>query len=95
MPPACAAFVAIKVFQPSFYAREDTRTPTIKGGISVAVNVVALLALFPFIGHVGIAAATSLAAWVNAAMLVIRLITTALQATRCSCAAWRCSPSPA
>jgi len=67
------AFVAIKVFQPSFYAREDTRTPTIQGGISVAVNVVASLALFPFIGHVGIAAATSLAAWVNALMLVIEL----------------------
>ncbi|WP_370675834.1 murein biosynthesis integral membrane protein MurJ [Pleomorphomonas sp. PLEO] len=67
------AFVAIKVFQPSFYAREDTRTPTVQGGISVAVNVVASLALFPFIGHVGIAAATSLAAWVNALMLVIEL----------------------
>jgi putative peptidoglycan lipid II flippase len=68
------AFVAIKVFQPSFYAREDTRTPTIQGGISVVVNIVASLALFPFIGHVGIAAATSLAAWVNAVMLVIELI---------------------
>ncbi|WP_237152744.1 murein biosynthesis integral membrane protein MurJ [Oryzibacter oryziterrae] len=68
------AFVAIKVFQPSFYAREDTKTPTVQGGISVAVNVVASLALFPFIGHVGIAAATSLAAWVNALMLVAVLI---------------------
>jgi putative peptidoglycan lipid II flippase len=68
------AFVAIKVFQPSFYAREDTRTPTIQGGISVAVNVVASLALFPWIGHVGIAAATSLSAWVNAVMLAVVLI---------------------
>lgn len=68
------AFVAIKVFQPSFYAREDTRTPTIQGGISVAVNIAASLALFPFIGHVGIAAATSLSAWVNALMLVGVLI---------------------
>ena len=68
------AFVAIKVFQPSFYAREDTKTPTVQGGISVAVNIVASLALFPFIGHVGIAAATSLSAWVNAVMLVVVLI---------------------
>lgn len=68
------AFVAIKVFQPSFFAREDTRTPTIQGGISVAINVAASLALFPFIGHIGIAAATSLSAWVNALMLVFELI---------------------
>lgn len=68
------AFVAIKVFQPSFYAREDTRTPMIQGGVSVAVNIAASLALFPFFGHVGIAAATSLAAWVNAVMLIAVLV---------------------
>jgi putative peptidoglycan lipid II flippase len=68
------AFVAIKVFQPAYFAREDTRTPTIQAGISVAVNVAGSLALFPFFGHVGIAAATSLAALVNAAMLWIVLV---------------------
>ncbi len=68
------AFVAIKVFQPSYFAREDTKTPTVQGGISVAVNVAASLALFPFIGHVGIAAATALAAWINAIMLVVVLV---------------------
>lgn len=68
------AFVAIKVFQPSYFAREDTRTPTIQGGISVAVNVAGSLAMFPVIGHVGIAAATALAAWVNAVMLVVVLV---------------------
>jgi putative peptidoglycan lipid II flippase len=68
------AFVAIKVFQPSYFAREDTKTPTLQGGISVAVNVAGSLAMFPWIGHVGIAAATSLAAWVNAVMLLVVLI---------------------
>jgi putative peptidoglycan lipid II flippase len=68
------AFVAIKVFQPSYFAREDTRTPTIQGGISVAVNVAGSLAMFPFVGHVGIAAATSLAALVNAVMLWVVLV---------------------
>jgi putative peptidoglycan lipid II flippase len=68
------AFVAIKVFQPSYFAREDTRTPTVQGGISVAVNVAASLALFPWLGHVGIALATALAAAVNAVMLLAVLI---------------------
>ena len=68
------AFVAIKVFQPGYFAREDTRTPTIHGGISVVVNVVGSLAMFPFIGHVGIALATAVAAWVNAVLLLVVLV---------------------
>lgn len=68
------AFVAIKVFQPGYFAREDTRTPTVQAGISVAVNIAGSLALFPLIGHVGIALATALAGWVNAVMLLIVLI---------------------
>ena len=61
------AFVAIKVLQPAFFAREDTRTPMWTGGVSMVVNVVAAFVLFYLFGHVGIAAATSLAAWVNTA----------------------------
>lgn len=60
------AFVLIKVFQPGFFAREDTLTPTLLAGISVAINVGVSLALFASFAHVGIAIATSLAAWVNA-----------------------------
>lgn len=63
------SFVLIKVFSPAFFAREDTKTPMLIGGLSVAVNVACSLALFPFIGHVGIALATSLAGWVNALVL--------------------------
>ncbi|ODN72212.1 putative peptidoglycan biosynthesis protein MurJ [Methylobrevis pamukkalensis] len=55
------AFVAIKVFQPGYFAREDTKTPTIHAGISMVVNVGLALALFPAFAHVGIAAATSVA----------------------------------
>ena len=68
------AFVAIKVLQPSFFAREDTRTPTIQGGISMAVNVAGSLLMFQSLGHVGIAAATALAGWVNAVMLLVVLL---------------------
>ncbi|MEM9207234.1 MAG: murein biosynthesis integral membrane protein MurJ [Pseudomonadota bacterium] len=63
------AFVLIKVFSPGYFAREDTKTPMIFAAIGVAINIAGSLALFPFIGHVGIAIATSLSAWVNAALL--------------------------
>lgn len=63
------AFVMVKVFQPGFFARENTVVPTIYAGISVVVNVVLSLALFPALAHTGIAIATSLAAWVNAGLL--------------------------
>ncbi|MHA1524465.1 MAG: murein biosynthesis integral membrane protein MurJ [Alphaproteobacteria bacterium] len=67
------AFVIIKVFSPGFFAREDTRTPMVFAGISVAVNIAGSLALFWVIGHVGIAVATSAAGWVNAVLLMVVL----------------------
>ena len=67
------AFVLVKVFSPGFFAREDTKTPMYYAGISVAVNITFSLALFWFIGHVGIAVATSLAGWVNAMLLAVTL----------------------
>lgn len=73
------AFVLIKVFQPAFFAREDTKTPMYYAGINMAVNVagsIALFYLFLHLGlmpHVGIAVATTIAAWINAAMLFFRL----------------------
>ena len=74
------AFVLIKVFSPGFFAREDTKTPMKFAGLSMIVNVVAGLALFflirtrfPEYGHVGLAAATSLAGWLNAILLMITL----------------------
>lgn len=63
------AFVLNKVFSPGFFAREDTVTPMWFAGIGMAVNVIGALALAPFLGHVGIALATSLAGWVNAGLL--------------------------
>ncbi|MCB1435593.1 MAG: murein biosynthesis integral membrane protein MurJ [Rhodobiaceae bacterium] len=67
------AFVAIKVFSPGFFAREDTRTPMNYAIIGVAVNVAGSLALYQPLGHVGIAIATTLSGWVNAALLVSTL----------------------
>jgi putative peptidoglycan lipid II flippase len=62
-----------KVFQPGFYAREDTRTPMRFAIISVIVNVVASITLSRWFGHVGIALATSIAAWVNCLLLGVTL----------------------
>lgn len=67
------AFSMTKVFQPGFYAREDTATPMRFAIVSVAVNVAGSLILSRWFGHVGIAMATSLAAWVNAALLGLTL----------------------
>ncbi|MGB7432177.1 MAG: murein biosynthesis integral membrane protein MurJ [Ahrensia sp.] len=63
------SFVLIKVFQPAYFAREDMRTPMWISLIAVAVNVAVSLALFPAYGHVGIAVATTVSGWCNAAML--------------------------
>lgn len=68
------AFVLIKVLSPAYFAREDTATPMWFAGAGMVVNVAVALALFPLLTHVGIALATSLAGWVNAALLWIMLI---------------------
>jgi putative peptidoglycan lipid II flippase len=63
------AFVLIKAFTPGYFAREDTRTPMIFAAVSVAVNVALALWLFPSMGAPGIAVASAVAGWINAAML--------------------------
>jgi putative peptidoglycan lipid II flippase len=68
------AFVMIKAFTPGYFAREDTRTPMIFAGVSVAVNVTLALTLFPVIAEAGIAAAEATAGWVNALLLLVTLM---------------------
>ena len=63
------AFVLTKVFQPGFFAREDTKTPMRYAVVSMVANILFSLALFPFMGHMGIAVATTLAGWLNAGLL--------------------------
>ncbi|GAB4360328.1 MAG: murein biosynthesis integral membrane protein MurJ [Oricola sp.] len=63
------SFVLIKVLQPAYFAREDMKTPMWFSLVSLIVNAGGSLAMFPYFGHVGIAAATSLAGWANAALL--------------------------
>jgi putative peptidoglycan lipid II flippase len=70
LAPGLPAFVLIKVFQPGFFAREDTKTPMIYAGIGMAANVGLSLILFVIMGAVGIAIATAIAGWLQVALLV-------------------------
>ncbi len=63
------AFVLIKVFSPGFFAREDTSTPMYAASAAMVANIVLSLALFPRLGEVGIAWATTLSGWLNAGLL--------------------------
>lgn len=59
------AFVLAQISNRVFFAHGDTRTPMKLALVSVAVNIVGALLLFRVMGVAGVAAATSIASWVN------------------------------
>lgn len=69
------AFVLAKVFTPPFFARQDMRRPMNFAFVTVIINVVLGAGLFfglhrlGYDGVLGLAIATSLAAWVNVGLL--------------------------
>ncbi len=63
------AFVLIKVLHPSFFAREDTKTPMLLAALAMGANLMLSLVLFLLLGAVGIALATTLAGWLHVALL--------------------------
>ena len=66
-------YVLVKVLQPGYFARENTKTPMLIAGATVLVNIVFSLILFGPFGHIGIAISTSIAAWVNVTLLMYGL----------------------
>lgn len=70
------AFMLVKVLAPGFYARQDMKTPVRIGIIAMVSNMILNVALAaPLylvfnLGHVGLALATSLSAWLNAGLLL-------------------------
>ena len=74
------AFVLIKVLAPGFFAREDTKTPMRFVLFTVALNTVLGAGLFfwfrsqGWAGFPGLAIATSIAAWMNTALLFFGLL---------------------
>jgi putative peptidoglycan lipid II flippase len=74
------SFVLIKVFQPAFFAREDTATPMRYAALSLTANTLGSIALFflfraaGLMPHLGIAVATTLGGWLNAGLLYATLV---------------------
>ncbi len=92
----CPAYIMVRVVQPGYFAREDTKTPMRYTFISAGVNIVLCVIAWLFMGHglekvsqwtgmnlafvdplfggnslhVGCAAATTLAGWLNVLLLI-------------------------
>jgi len=70
------AFMLVKVLAPAYYARKDTATPVKIGIIAMVTNMALnLIFVFPLMiywdaGHMGLALATSVAAFLNAGLLL-------------------------
>jgi len=68
------AFMLIKVLATGYFSRQDTKTP-VKIGIQAAIaNMVFNLLLIGPLQHVGLAAATSMSAFMNAGLLLYGLL---------------------
>ena len=68
--PGILGFLAVKALAPGYYARQQVRAPVRIGSVALLVNMVLSLALMAPLGHAGLALATTLAAWVNAVLLL-------------------------
>jgi putative peptidoglycan lipid II flippase len=63
------AFVLQKVYQPLYFAREDTRTPFFYALWALVVNAGVAIGLAPFIGFIAAALGTTIAGWAMAWLL--------------------------
>ena len=63
-------YSAVRIASPTFYAIGESRTPAIVSVSAIAVNVIASVTLVRAIGFQGLALGTSIAAIVNAALLL-------------------------
>jgi len=62
-------FILVKILAPAFYARKDMKTPVKVAIVALVTNMVMNLILIGPFAHVGLAAATSISAFVNAGLL--------------------------
>jgi len=67
-------FIMVKVLAPGYYARQDTRTPVKIGVVAMLTNAVLCVVLGYSLSHAGLALATSVAAFVNAGLLLRGLL---------------------
>ena len=59
------AYVLVKVFQPAFFSREDTRTPVWIASAALVINIAINVAVVPRYGIVGLAGATAFTSTLN------------------------------
>ncbi|WP_460188131.1 murein biosynthesis integral membrane protein MurJ [Thiomicrorhabdus hydrogeniphila] len=62
-------FILVKILAPAFYARKDMKTPVKVAVIALVTNTVLNLILIGPFAHVGLAAATTVSAFVNSGLL--------------------------
>jgi putative peptidoglycan lipid II flippase len=67
------AYVLVKVFQPAFFSREDTRTPVFVAAGALVINIALNFYVVPRYGIVGLAAATAVTATLNVMTLYLLL----------------------
>ena len=67
------AYMMTKALSPFFYARGDTTTPVKIAVVGVVLNAILALTFMQFWGYLGIAMATGITTWINAAQYWIRL----------------------
>lgn len=68
--PGVLGFLSIKVLAPGYYARQQMRAPVRIAVAAMSANVVLSLGLMWPLGHAGLALATTLAALLNAGLLL-------------------------
>ena len=69
------AFILIKVLVTTYFATKDMATPVKIAIFALIVNTILNLFLMQYLGHAGLALATSIAAWLNVSLLFIFLKT--------------------
>lgn len=67
------AYVIVKILNPGFFAREDTRTPVWTALISLIFNIILNVWVVRRYGIVGLAAATAMSATLNCLLLYVML----------------------
>ncbi|MFM5924078.1 MAG: murein biosynthesis integral membrane protein MurJ [Novosphingobium sp.] len=67
------SYVLVKVLEPGYFSRGDTRTPVITAGTALAFNIFLNLVVVRPFGIVGLAAATACSASLNCALLYANL----------------------
>lgn len=71
--PGLLGFIGVKILAPGFYARQRMRAPVRIAIVALLANLGLSLALMLPLGHAGLALATSLAAFLNAGLLLREL----------------------